>query len=200
MKKVFCLLLMVALLLSGCCLRHEWQAATCETPATCTKCQETEGEALGHSWQEATCETAKTCSVCAKQEGEALGHQIFWEMAEDRENMDGICETCQKEFHEELDWDKLGPYFILGEWEAYGAPEGSYLIVNRDGTVELNRVDNILNMTWEYKFFDDGIMGTNAVYTFSSDELTFDVVTVGMLGDVIMFPIDNNIWSMSKVQ
>ena len=66
MKKIICVVLMVALMLSGCCLRHEWQAATCETPATCTKCQETEGEALGHSWQDATCETAKTCSVCAK--------------------------------------------------------------------------------------------------------------------------------------
>ena len=200
MKKIICVVLMVALMLSGCCLRHEWQAATCETPATCTKCQETEGEALGHSWQDATCETAKTCSVCAKQEGEALGHQIFWEMAEDRESIDGICQNCQKEFNEALDWDKLAPCFIQGKWEAYGAPEGSYFVANSDGTVEFNRVDKILNMTWEYKYLSDGILGTNAVYNFSSDELTFDVVTVGMLGDVVMFPIDGDIWSMQKVQ
>ena len=30
---------------------HTWKAATCTTPKTCTKCGETEGEALGHSYK-----------------------------------------------------------------------------------------------------------------------------------------------------
>ena len=30
---------------------HVWKAATCTTPKTCTKCGETEGEALGHSYK-----------------------------------------------------------------------------------------------------------------------------------------------------
>ena len=58
---------------------HIWKEATCETPKTCTKCEETEGSALGHSWKEATCEAPKTCTVCGKTEGSALGHS--WKAA-----------------------------------------------------------------------------------------------------------------------
>ncbi len=74
-KKLFALLLALALLLAftGCC-SHEWLAATCEAPKTCTKCAETEGEALGHSWVDATCDSPKTCSACKLTEGAALGH------------------------------------------------------------------------------------------------------------------------------
>lgn len=198
-KSILCLLLVAVMLLGGCCLSHEWQDATCETPKTCAKCEKTEGEALGHSWQDATCETAKTCSTCGKTEGEALGHQIFWTLLEDRENMSGVCEVCQQTFDEALDWDKLGPCFIQGKWEAYGAPEGTYMNVAGDGSVEFNRGDKVIHMTWEFLYTDEGLFGKNAVYHFASDELSFDVVTVGTLGDVIMFPIDNNIWSMGKV-
>ena len=31
-------------------LGHDWQAATCETPETCTRCHVTQGKALGHIW------------------------------------------------------------------------------------------------------------------------------------------------------
>ena len=31
-------------------LNHDWQAATCETPETCTRCHVTQGKALGHIW------------------------------------------------------------------------------------------------------------------------------------------------------
>jgi len=51
MKKIAKLILfslLVCLILSGCCLSHEWTEASCEAPKTCTKCDKTEGEALGH--------------------------------------------------------------------------------------------------------------------------------------------------------
>ena len=64
---------------------HKWDAATCETPKTCSICNATEGEALGHKWDDATCETPKTCSVCNVSEGEALGHK--WD--------DATCETAK---------------------------------------------------------------------------------------------------------
>lgn len=35
--------------LYGCGCKHEWQDATCTEPKTCSKCGETEGEALGHT-------------------------------------------------------------------------------------------------------------------------------------------------------
>lgn len=85
MKKVatFILILILICTLTACGCKHEWVEASCETPKTCTLCEEVEGEPLGHSWQEATCETAKTCSACGLTEGDALGHD--W--------VDATCET-----------------------------------------------------------------------------------------------------------
>lgn len=82
------LLLMV--LLTGCCISHDWQDATCTEPKTCAKCGETEGEALGHTWLEATCTAPKTCSVCGETEGEALEH-IF---AEANYQQPATCTVC----------------------------------------------------------------------------------------------------------
>lgn len=76
MKKKIILVfsLLMCVLLSGCCISHEWQAASCAAPKTCVKCQKTKGEVLSHTWVEATCEAAKTCQVCGTTEGEPLGH------------------------------------------------------------------------------------------------------------------------------
>ena len=76
MKKItaFLPLLLCLCLLTGCGCKHEWKEATCETPKTCSLCEEVEGEPLGHSWQKATCEAPKTCSGCGLTEGEALWH------------------------------------------------------------------------------------------------------------------------------
>lgn len=77
MKKrllVVVLFVTMIMVMTGCCLSHEWQDATCTEPKTCSKCQEVEGEALGHTWLEATCTEAKKCSVCGATEGKALGH------------------------------------------------------------------------------------------------------------------------------
>lgn len=80
----------LAFMMTGCCLSHGWQEATCTEPKTCSKCGETEGEALGHTWEEATCTEPKTCSVCQETEGEALGHTLseatYWEAA--------VCSVC----------------------------------------------------------------------------------------------------------
>ena len=73
-SRVVLLLILMSLLLTGCGCKHEWQAANCETPKTCTLCQVTEGEALGHTWADATCAAPKTCTGCGKTEGETLPH------------------------------------------------------------------------------------------------------------------------------
>lgn len=77
-KRVIVVLLtaITMLVLSGCCLSHEWNEATCTAPKTCAKCGEKEGEVLAHTWVEATCEKAKHCSVCGETEGEALAHTL----------------------------------------------------------------------------------------------------------------------------
>lgn len=76
MKKITTLLclLAAALLLSGCCIHHEWADATCTEPKRCVKCGETEGTFLGHQWKDATCTESKTCSVCGMRQGLPLGH------------------------------------------------------------------------------------------------------------------------------
>lgn len=77
MKKVVLTMLtalFAATLLSGCCLKHDWQEATCKEPMTCAKCGKTEGEKLSHEWKEATCAAPKTCELCGKTKGDALPH------------------------------------------------------------------------------------------------------------------------------
>lgn len=67
-------LLLMNVMLTGCCLKHDWQEATCTEPKICSVCEKTKGEPLGHTWEEATCTEPKTCTVCGKTKGEALGH------------------------------------------------------------------------------------------------------------------------------
>ena len=77
MKRIVAIVFIIAICfsLSACCLRHDWQEATCAAPETCAKCGKTRGEPLAeHTWVEATCTEPKTCSVCGATEGEALGH------------------------------------------------------------------------------------------------------------------------------
>ena len=45
---------------------HNWIAATCTTPQTCSKCGAHIGSVGEHSWITATATTPKTCSVCGK--------------------------------------------------------------------------------------------------------------------------------------
>ena len=96
MKKIvvlLTLLLLGALLLTGCGCKHEnWVAANCETPKTCADCGETQGEALGHNWKDAACEKAKTCALCGETEGSALGHS--WQEA--TTEAPKTCSNCGK--------------------------------------------------------------------------------------------------------
>ena len=50
--------LVLAVIMCGCCAKHNFSPATCTTAATCTKCGETNGSALGHNFSEATCTEA----------------------------------------------------------------------------------------------------------------------------------------------
>lgn len=144
MRKISTSLMIVilAFVLASCGCKHEWQDATCETPKTCTLCQETEGEPLGHSWQEATCDAPRTCSGCALTEGEALGHSwvdgdcltpkicavcqategepqghrfSHWQEADT--TMTRSCTVCQMQETEALDWNVLLTDLAQGRWD-----------------------------------------------------------------------------------
>lgn len=118
MKRICILILAIVLMLtfSGCCLSHEWMAASCTAPKTCTKCEKTEGEALSHEWQEATCTAPRTCSRCNATEGEALGHICSeWEATSDS-TMNATCTVCKEVVEQEMDRELLGTQAILGKW------------------------------------------------------------------------------------
>ena len=75
-------------LLTSCGCKHEWKAATCTEPQTCTKCGKTQGNALGHKYgeektlKEPTCTEPgvkeSVCTVCGERkttEISAKGHK-----------------------------------------------------------------------------------------------------------------------------
>ena len=69
---------------------HVWQDATCVTPATCTKCGETQGELATHIWLDPTCRSPKTCKICNATEGEMLAH-VWLDATFSRPQ---TCESC----------------------------------------------------------------------------------------------------------
>lgn len=133
MKKLLVFLLLFCLLfaLSGCC-RHEWQEATCTEPQTCTKCGETEGEALGHDYGPYKETKAATCSkegvkesVCSRcgdvqtQEIPKLEHTPGeWTVAtpstcKEAGKETAVCTVCGETIERELPLADHTP----GEWE-----------------------------------------------------------------------------------
>ena len=146
MKRIIAAMLVCILLLpmlAGCCLSHDWQAATCQAPETCAKCGKTQGELLphnwekatceksetctqcgatqgdplGHDWQAATCEAPETCATCGKTQGEALGHMIQPETIEEGNLLVGTCTNCNTVVQETFVWEELADLFLLGDWE-----------------------------------------------------------------------------------
>ncbi len=53
---------------------HTWAGGDCVTPATCSVCQQKGDEPAGHTWSDATCTAPKTCTTCKITEGEPTGH------------------------------------------------------------------------------------------------------------------------------
>jgi len=96
-------------------LGHEWEDATCTDPKTCSRCDETKGQPLGHSWVNATCTTPKTCSTCSATEGTALGHSVNkWKA--DGSQMSGHCNTCNQDVTQAMDWELFGNSTIVDKW------------------------------------------------------------------------------------
>lgn len=100
------LIILLPVLLTGCGCQHEWAEAACDTPKTCAKCGQTEGEALGHTWVEATCAEAKHCELCGKTEGEPLQHTL----TEANYQQPATCTVCGAEVGEPLEayFEKMG--------------------------------------------------------------------------------------------
>ena len=167
MKRIIATMLVCILLLpmlAGCCLSHDWQAATCQAPETCAKCGKTQGEILphnwekatceksetctqcgatqgdplGHEWQAATCEAPETCATCGKTQGEALGHLIQPETIEEGNLLVGTCTNCNTVVKQDFVWEELGFVFLSGDWVC-----GIYRIVNNNQMYRAMEGDHI---------------------------------------------------------
>lgn len=70
MKRKIKSIIIIALsvfLLTGCCISHDWQDATCTEPKTCIKCGKTEGRELGHTVSKrANYQEDCVCEVCGE--------------------------------------------------------------------------------------------------------------------------------------
>ena len=78
MKKKAAVILLAALLtalLAGCGCKHQWKAADCQTPKTCTLCGATEGKVRSHQWGNTACHEPEGCVVCGTLEGIELTHE-----------------------------------------------------------------------------------------------------------------------------
>lgn len=77
-KKIKWLLFLIILGVSLCgCKKeceHSFSVATCNEAAVCSKCGETDGDALGHDWLDATCVSPKKCKLCGQTEGSTKEH------------------------------------------------------------------------------------------------------------------------------
>ena len=136
---------------------HNWQAATCTTPKTCTKCGKTEGFALGHLWKEATCTKAKTCTRCWATEGVALGHNFQWVTAiEAAVGVEGTklhkCTSCGYAD----DYETIPALVDMGQETPWEYTDSTYRTKTMyDGTVIYEELVTCGNYTvWGY--FDDG--------------------------------------------
>ena len=82
---------LVTLLLTTCLFdNHEYAAATCTEPETCTRCGEPRGEPLGHDFLPATCTEPEICARCGEHRGDPLGHDFLPATCTEPE----ICARC----------------------------------------------------------------------------------------------------------
>lgn len=125
MKKLFylsVLFLITSAILSGCCLKHTWTDATCDNPMTCSKCGETEGDALGHN--------------------------MSIPVILNTETMERTCTTCGTVFTDPLDINLVITEQFEGKWIA---EENDYLLVNNDGTLSYTISGESGTGTWMIK-------------------------------------------------
>jgi len=124
-KRIFALAMALVMLLalSGCgeC-SHKWTEASCEEAAVCSKCGETQGQALGHSWQPADCSTPETCLNCGATQGEVLPHSYSrWELTDTQ--MSRSCTVCGAEESGDIDYQLCLTDLLEGYWDFYAIIE-----------------------------------------------------------------------------
>ena len=86
---ILCMVLCINL--CACGHEHEFNDATCTSPAKCKTCGEIKGSIAEHQWIDATCTEPQICNICKSEQGKPNGH--FW-MKADCDNPK-VCKTCK---------------------------------------------------------------------------------------------------------
>ena len=66
---------LLALALSGCSCKHDWQDGTCQSPRICVLCGKTEGKVRAHKYVNTACHEPQGCVYCGTLEGIEYSHQ-----------------------------------------------------------------------------------------------------------------------------
>ncbi len=159
----------VMLCLSGCCISHEWQDATCTAPQTCAKCGRTEGVPLGHTWADATCTIPKTCSECRETDGEPLGHG---ELTEANYQQGANCTVCGEDVGEPL----------TAAFETHGLTINAKENVTYDYVTSVSKDDPSTKTTGHLTFYNYHIV-ENMEYLENIDGYEWRSVHVNILFD-----------------
>ena len=94
MKKIKALIfsLLAALVLTGCCVPHQWSEPGCAQSQYCLKCGRESGYMKDHVWLPADCTQPRRCADCGLASSVPLGHRV--------EN--GVCLNCGERLQNEL--------------------------------------------------------------------------------------------------
>jgi len=156
---VFLLVLIFSVaILTACGCEHQWAAADCQKPQTCSLCNKTMGEIGDHAWVEADCVNPKTCSVCGVTEGDALGHDYSEATCTEAE----ICKTCGDIKGEPLghDWTPVS-FEAPKTCKICGETEGGVLTVT-----EYDISTYFSFAPWGYIATDDTVIACDKNYNF----------------------------------
>lgn len=75
-------------------LVHQWTAAACDKPKTCTLCGNTEGTPLGHTYDSPSCDKPSKCTVCGEDSTTPTGHK-YSEATCDKPAVCTVCGTSE---------------------------------------------------------------------------------------------------------
>lgn len=179
-KRIISVFLVLAclLVLAGCGCKHEWNPATCDAPAVCSLCGETEGSPNGHSWLAATCSAPKTCEICGEVTGEALSHDWIDATCSSPKT----CEICGEVTGEALNHDWIDATYEAPKTCAFcGATEGEPLAKTDSFTSSLSYATvreiinaNMSDMAPEFVF--DSESGILFIYVTAPEGTAYSLV------------------------
>ena len=169
--------------------QHEWLAADCENPETCSLCGETQGEPLGHEFEGGNFQEATICVLCG-----AEGEPVTPGAVSSRLRLDKVIGTAYQ--YDTLTCMEIIVYMggeitlltveVASKWGNYEAPEGYEFIVAEFDAAFMNflayelGVDLIVGLLDYYSFDPSGELakpeGVEAMWAILGPTVDLEVI------------------------